>query len=269
MLTDSEFRVLLDRYHRSWKGYRKVRRTPMKRVSKHMKSLGCGSIEEYLDVLAEDRLEEKLLLSFLRITISRFFRDRKLWVNLADTVFPALLQRTDKLKLWSAGCSCGEEVYSLRIQHHMNWSDCSSIEILATDANDACLERAQNGIYQKSSLRELDSHMIATCFLPSVRRNEHVVRPSYRKNIVWKHHDFFTAPPDSEFHAIFLRNNLLTYYSPPIQSTTLDKILRSLLPGGFLIIGSHETLPEISFYLIPTVCSMVYQLPSSQPNRSS
>ena len=106
MLTDSEFRVLLDHYQRSWKGYRKIRRTPMKRVSKHMKSLGCGSIQEYPDVLAEDLAEEELLLSFLRITISRFFRDRKLWISLADMVFPTLLQRTVTLKVWSAGCCC-------------------------------------------------------------------------------------------------------------------------------------------------------------------
>lgn len=264
MLTDSDFRVLLDRYNRSWQGYRKVRKTPMKRVSKHMVSLGCSSIEKYLDVLAKDRAEEELLLSFLRITISRFFRDRKLWTSLADTVIPALLERTETMKIWSAGCSCGEEVYSLSILHHMKWSDRSSLDILATDANDACLERARAGLYQKSSLRELDSQMIATCFLPSGRRNEYMILPRYKQSIVWRHHDFLGEPPDMGFHLILLRNNLLTYYSPDSQAAALNRILQSLVPNGFLITGSHETLPPIGYSLIPTACSMIYQLPEQR-----
>ena len=179
-----------------------------------MKSLGCSSIEEYLDVLDENRAEQETLLFFLRITISRFFRDRKLWTSLADSVFPFLLEQNDALKIWCAGCSCGEEVYSLNILHQMHWATCSSIEILATDANDACLERAQKGIYQKSSLRELGPTMLSTCFHPSVHRNEFAINQTFKKGITWKHHDFFSALPDRGFHAVFLRNNLLTYHCP-------------------------------------------------------
>ncbi len=225
-----------------------------------MESLGCSSIEDYLDVLDENRAEQETLLFFLRITISRFFRDRMLWASLADSVFPFLLEHNDALKIWSAGCSCGEEVYSLNILHQMHWATCSSIEILATDANDACLERAQKGIYQKSSLRELGPTMLSTCFHPSVHRNEFAINQTFKKGITWKHHDFFSALPDRDFHAVFMRNNLLTYHSTSVQSTVLGKILQSLLPGGFLVIGSHEILPPQPFSLVPTACNMIYQL---------
>ena len=260
MITDSDFRLLLERYNRSWHGYRKVRKGPMKRISKHMRSLGCSSIEQYLDTLDENRAEQETLLYFLRITISRFFRDRRLWTSLADVVFPCLLEHSGALKIWCAGCSCGEEVYSLNILHQMQWGAVSSLEILATDANDACLERAQNGIYQKSSLRELKPDMLASCFQPSVQRNEFVITETFQKNITWRHHDFFGALPDSGFHVIFLRNNLLTYHSPAVQSTVLERILQSLMVGGFLVIGSHETLPPQPFNLVPTGCDMIYQL---------
>ena len=235
----------------------------MKRISKHMDSLGCGSIEAYLEVLDENRAEQEMLLFFLRITISRFFRDRKLWNNLTDFVFPFLVEQSDVLKIWCAGCSCGEEVYSLNIWHQMYWATCSSIEILATDANDACLERAQKGIYQKSSLRELGPNMLSTCFHPSAQRNEFAINQPFKKGITWKHHDFFDALPDRSFHAVFLRNNLLTYHSPSVQSIVLDRILESLLPGGFLVIGSQETLPPQAFNLAPTACNMIYQLQES------
>ena len=228
-----------------------------------MESLGCSSIEEYLNVLDENRAERETLLFFLRITISRFFRDRKLWTSLADSVFPTLLEHNDALKIWCAGCSCGEEVYSLNILHQKHWATCSSIEILGTDANDACLERAQKGIYQKSSLRELGPAMLSTSFHPSVRRNEFAIKQTFKKGITWKHHDFFSSLPDRGFHAVFLRNNLLTYHCPGVQSIVLDMILQSLLPGGFLVIGSHEILPPQSFNLAPTACNMIYQLQES------
>ena len=263
MITDSDFRLLLDHYHRSWQGYKKVRKSPMKKISKHLKSLGCNSIKEYLDVLDEKPDEQETLLLFLRITISRFFRDKKLWTNLTDSVFPFLLEQNDVLKIWCAGCSCGEEVYSLNILHQMYWATYSSIEILATDANIVCLERAQKGIYQKSSLRELGPNMLSNCFHPSTHRNQFAINQAFKKSITWKHHDFFDALPDRGFHAVFLRNNLFTYHSPGIQSIVLDRVLQSLLPGGFLIIGSHETLPPQAFNLIPTVCNMIYQLQES------
>jgi chemotaxis protein methyltransferase CheR len=225
-----------------------------------MKSLGCSSIEEYLDILNENRAEQEVLQFFLRITISRFFRDRELWTSLTEYVFPYLLEQNDALKIWCAGCSCGEEVYSLKILHQMHWAACSSIEILATDANDACLERAQKGIYQKSSLREVEPTLFSTCFHQSAHRNEFTINRRLMKGITWKHHDFFSALPDRGFHAVFLRNNLLTYHSPGVQAIVLGRILQSLIPGGFLVVGSHETLPPQPFNLSPTACSMIYQL---------
>lgn len=225
-----------------------------------MENLGCNSVEQYLDVLVEDSVEEKVLLFYLRITISRFFRDRTLWSSLADIVFPALLQRTDTLKVWSAGCSCGEEPYSISILHHSNWSDYSRIAIMATDANESCLERGRNGIYQKSSLRDLDSRLLTSCFVLSDRHNEYRIQPLYKRNISWVRHDFFTAPPDRGFHIIFLRNNLLTYYRPQAQSVALGFILESLLPHGYLITGARETLPDVPCELVRRGnCGMIYQ----------
>jgi chemotaxis methyl-accepting protein methylase len=111
MIADSDFRLLLEHYHRSWQGYRKVRKSPMKRIGKHMESLGCSAIEEYLDGLDENRAERETLLFFLRITISRFFRYRKLWTSLADSVSPFLLKQNTITRLmfnrlsWTGSCS--------------------------------------------------------------------------------------------------------------------------------------------------------------------
>lgn len=261
MLTDADFKKLLDHYGRPWRGFRKVRKGVVKRIRKHMASLNCNSISEYIDTLESRPIEEEILQSHLRITISRFNRDRQLWDYLADHALPRLLQQTDKLKIWSAGCSCGEEVYSLKILWHMHFSSYPAISILATDANPNCLERAQAGIYQKSSLREISEDIVSNCFIQSKSQNEYAILPLFQENIIWQQHNFLSLPPDEKFHVIFLRNNLLTYYNSTLQFAALSNILRSLSPGGYLVTGSHEILPELLFSLKSLKrCNMVFQL---------
>ncbi len=261
MLTDADFRKLLDHYDRPWRGFRKVRKGVLKRIRGHMASLHCSSISEYIDILKRYPAAEEILQSHLRITISRFNRDRYLWDYLAEHTFPCLLQQSDRLRIWSAGCSCGEEVYSLKIVWHRHFSAYPAIRILATDANAKCLERAQAGIYQKTSLREISEDSVSRYFFRSLDQNGYAVRPQIKENIVWQQHNFLSPPPDETFHIIFLRNNLLTYYNDPLKSAALNAILSTLTPGGYLVIGSHETLPELLFSLACSEkCSMVFQL---------
>ena len=261
MITDSDFRILLDHCNRPWQGFRKVRKGVLKRIRSHMASLHCSSIAEYIDTLKRYPVEEEILQSHLRITISRFNRDRFLWDYLADHLFPCLLQQTDNLKIWSAGCCCGEEVYSLKLLWHMHFSSYPAIRILATDANPKCLARAQAGIYQKTSLREISEDAVSRFFVRSLEQNGYAIRPQFKANIVWQRHDFLSSPPDETFDIIFLRNNLLTYYNDPLKSAALKRILSTLTPGGYLVIGSHEGLPEALFSLARSEkCSMVFQL---------
>ncbi len=261
MLTDTDFKRLLDHYDRPWRGFRKVRKRVMKRVRRHMTSLHCNSLSEYLEALQRYPLEEEILQAHLRITISRFNRDKFLWNYLAEHTFPSLLQYTDELNIWSAGCSCGEEVYSLKILWDMHFSSYPAMRILATDANPICLKRAQAGIYQRSSLREIAEDTVSQCFVRSKNQDRFAIRPQFKKNIVWQQHNFLSPPPAEKFHIIFLRNNLLTYHKDPLLSVALSKILSTLSLGGYLVIGSHETLPERVFRLVRVEkCTMVYQL---------
>ncbi len=268
MITDAGFRKLLDHYDRPWRGFRKVRKGVLKRIRRHMASLHCSSVSEYIDILQRCPIEEEILQSHLRITISRFNRDRYLWDFLAEHTFPCLLQRTDKLKIWSPGCSCGEEVYSLKILWHLHFSSYPAIRILATDANSNCLERAQAGIYQKTSLREISEDTVSRLFVRSPDQNGYAVRPQLKENIAWQQHNFLSQPPDETFHLIFLRNNLLTYYNEELKSAALNNILTTLSPGGYLVIGSHETLPETLLSLVCSEkCSMVFQLRNDGDHR--
>lgn len=261
MLNDSDFRRLLNHYEMPWRGYRKVRKGVMKRIRRHMTLLRCRSASEYISLLDSDRAKEETLHGLLKVTISRFYRDTYLWEHLAKHIIPNLRQQTDTIKIWSAGCSCGEEVYSLKILFSMSFQSSPALNILATDAHTKCLERAQKGRYKKSSLKELSEHTVSRFFIQSQNRKEFMILPELRENIVWQHHNFLSNPPDAKFHIIFLRNNLLTYYNEHIQKVALCKIMKTLVHGGYLITGSHETLPPLELPLVRSEkCKMVYQL---------
>jgi len=162
-------------------------------------------------------------------------------------VFPDIVADCgDTVRVWSAGCSCGEEAYSVAIlwdQFFWKRPDTPHPEIWATDNNPEALARAEAGVYESSSLREVDQELRDKYF--SSLGDFFVVSDRLRRGIQWMNHDIVVDhPPAREFHLILLRNNLLTYYQKPLQEAALDRVLKCLAQGGFLVVGAHERLPE-------------------------
>ena len=157
MLDDHDFRVLLNHLDRPWSGYRKVRKGVKKRVRRHMIQLSCTTIQDYLQRIDQYPDAWTQCQDFLAVTISRFFRDRQLWEHLQKRILPDLAQRfSERLRTWSAGCANGEEPYSLFMVAAAAFeaiSDMGTIQILATDANIGCLQRAREGRFPESSLK--------------------------------------------------------------------------------------------------------------------
>ncbi len=243
MLNDTDFKYLLDELHRPWRGYRKVRKGVMKRIRRHMRSLECTTVKSYLDVLYKNPGEWITCQACLRVTISRFFRDRQLWNCLKEKVLPDLLQfNPEHLRIWSTGCACGEEAYSMAILWY-ELNAATALDLLATDDDLNCLDRARTGCYSQSSLRELSPVQVQGNFAINQAGDEFCINAHLKNNITWSQHNFLQSPPESDFHLIFLRNNLLTYYLEPHLSDSLQNILKVIVPGCYLVIGSHERLP--------------------------
>ena len=115
-MDDHQFKQLLDFFNRSWKGYRKVRKGVKKRITRHMQAAGCRQIKAYLHLLEEDKTARKTCEQLLTVSISRFFRDRRVWETLREELLPEMTAgRSEPVKFLSAGCARGEEVYSFRI----------------------------------------------------------------------------------------------------------------------------------------------------------
>jgi len=262
---DEQFRQILRFFGLSWSGYRRVRRGVMKRLRAHMLALECRNLKEYLQRLEMDTEERQKSERFMDVSISRFFRDRLLWQALEGEVLPGLiLGAREGIRVWSAGCACGEEAYSLKIvwQTLRNRFDrLPELELWATDANPVFLERGREGIYTPSSLKELPDRLRSTSFECLPRKNRFALSASLKKDIVWRLHNLVSEdPPSSDFHLVFLRNNLLTYYEKRRQIPAFGRVVSALREGGVLVIGDQEKLPLESPQLIPLpCCPMIFE----------
>ena len=247
-MDDDQFRQLLDWFDFSWSGYRKVRKGVKKRISRHMQELKCSNINAYLDLLNKSAELRQDCEKRMSVSISRFFRDRQLWHDLADDVLPGMIETEKKaLRVWSAGCARGEEVYSFKIVwDHLSkkYQQLPEIEIVATDIHPDYIDKARAGVYAKSSMKEVPQEVREHYFDIGKSGNRFDIKAAFKKGIEWKVQDIFSDPPGSAFDMIFLRNNLLTYYKAHLKIEGLKRVLKALAPAGWLIVGSHEKLPS-------------------------
>ncbi len=245
---ESEFAAMLDRFALSPEGYRKVRKGVQKRIVRHMQELRCPSMKAYLERLDTDGAAEHEARRLMDVSISRFFRDELLWRTLEAEILPSLIaEHPGGVRAWSAGCALGQEAYSLRILWALLAEKTTSmppLELWATDVNPAYLKRAIEGIYPAGALARIPAEKRPRFFRPAGRASFRVV-DELRQGIRWQVHDLTAdQPPARDFHLIFLRNNLLTYYRDEIVEAALPVIAGSLVMDGFLVIGQKEHLPD-------------------------
>jgi len=263
-MDDEQFRQILDYFGLSWKGYRKVRKGVKKRLSRYMQDHGLRGMKSFLSALAKHQGQRAEVEKLLSVSISRFFRDRKVWRAIEESLLPEIVAAKPlKMKVWSAGCARGEEAYSFRILYE-EWGKTGvripELELWATDLNPEYLSQAQKGVYSSASLKEVPEEWRKNYFSP-VGENRWGVADSLKEGIRWKvHHLICHAPPAKDFQIIFLRNNLLTYYQNETMKSALAKIIEALSSQGFLFIGSHERMPKIFSGVEPTLHhSAIYQ----------
>lgn len=253
-MTDDQFRRILEHFQRPWKGYRKVRKGVKKKLSKHMEEPAAVKMDDYLHILDTDAEARKEAEKRLTVTISRFFRDRKLWEDLEQHAFPALLRNwPGSVRVWSAGCAGGEEPYSVAIVWDHTFSggpNSPALSILGTDSNPEVLARAQKGVYSASSLKDMPEALKEQYFDAGTNARRFKLVDRIKDYVTWERRDLVRDdPPKRTFHLVFLRNNLLTYFEPHLLAWALPRIVDTIVAEGFLVIGSQESMPRIDLPL--------------------
>jgi chemotaxis protein methyltransferase CheR len=239
----------LPRLGLSWRGFRKVRGQVCKRIARRMGELGLASAADYRQRLGSDPAEWDVLDGLCRITISTFFRDRAVWERLRNEILPGTarlaLRRGDAaLACWSAGCASGEEPYGIAILYRLAIAPAFrglGLSVVATDAEEAVLERARRACFAPGSLRALPPQWIPWAF----ERQEGALclRPEFREDVRFRREDIRRTMPDGPFHVVLCRNLVFTYFDDVLQRRILDRIAARIVPGGVLVVGAHESLP--------------------------
>ena len=261
-MDDRQFRRVLEALGYSFEGYRRVRKGVKKRLRRHMRALGCRTMEAYLDRLAASREVHAACIRRMAVPISRFWRDRDFWESLQTFWLPALQQRFGRtLAAWSAGCACGEEAYSLAMAERESRvpgppENGALLVIMATDLNPVVLAKARAGVYPASSLREVPAHLVDRYFVPLRRRRRYRIRSELFGNIHWRRQAIEAASSEGPFHLILLRNNVLTYRDDAGRRGVLAQVAAQLHPGGLLAIGWKESLPIGMSGLTPAAAAL-------------
>lgn len=247
-MDDHQFHRLLAHFGFSQEGYRRVRKGVKKRLRRHMQELGCQRLTSYLETIEAVPHRRSECLRRLSVPISRFMRDEEFWETLTADMLPHLVRRFGApLAVWSAGCACGEEAYSLVISDRsIDRSPTTArplLNILATDRNPANLVRARKGVYPRSSFRELRPYLLTRHFTPLRGGRRFRIRSELQSGIEWLCCDINDLPVSNRFHLVLLRNNILTYGNRAGREQGLQRVVDRLQPGGVLVIGRRERLP--------------------------
>lgn len=234
-----------------WRGFRNLRRQVCRNIAARIAALELADVAAYRALLERDPGEWRALEGLCRVTISRFWRDSAIWEALADVVLPSLTASASArgaraLRAWSAGCASGEEPYTLLLLHTYGLKDSSlPLELIATDRDEVLLARAAHACYAEGTLRDLPAALKSAGFERSGDAREPLcLRPALRGRVRFLEQDLRREQPDGPFDLVFCRNVAFTYFDEAAQRAVLARMHSLLVPGGALVIGGHEKLPE-------------------------
>jgi chemotaxis protein methyltransferase CheR len=243
-----------------------VKRTLLEsRLQKRMRETGSASFESYYEyVFSSEGLEKELVHMMDVITTNKtdFFRESKHFDYLVETALPALLNGEEnggkrKVSCWSAGCSSGEEPYTLAmvLSEYVRNHRGISFSILATDISTRVLGKAMLGIYREDLIAPVPMQMRKRYLMRSRDRSKATVRiiPDLRSKIVFQRLNFMQDGYglNASVDIIFCRN-VLIYFDSKTQERVVNNLCRYLNPGGYLFTGHSETLHSLDVPLVQT-----------------
>ncbi len=223
------------------------RSTLLRRIRRRMDLHRIPSLAAYARLLEGSPAELDLLAREVLIGVTAFFRDRDVWQVLCEQALPKLLSGCEDgttLRAWVAGCSTGEEAYSLAMGFREavdvvpTRSRCR-LQIFATDLNPDAIDRARRGCYAGPLRGEVSAARLARFFTPQGQGWR--VTSEIREMVVFAPHDVGHDPPFTRLDLISCRN-LLIYLTAPLQRRLLPLFHYSLRPGGLLLLGSSEAV---------------------------
>jgi chemotaxis methyl-accepting protein methylase/predicted nucleic acid-binding Zn-ribbon protein len=226
------------------------RNTLYRRIERRMGIHQIDKIATYVRYLQENSQELDLLFKELLIGVTSFFRDPLAWEQLREEILPALLasRAAGPLRAWVAGCSTGEEAYSLAMafkeaMEKLKPRKSFTLQIYATDLDPDAIDKARQGVFLKNISADVSPERLSRFFVQEERGYR--VRAEIREMVIFAPHSLILDPPFTKLDILSCRN-LLIYLTPEIQKKLFPLFHYSLNPGGILFLGSAETVGDFT-----------------------
>ncbi len=201
---------------------------------------------EYLKFLKDNKPEQDILYQDMLIPVTAFFRDPKVFENLTESVLPQIIKNkgdNDPIRVWVAGCSTGEEAYSIAIcLNEFLGERTDKIQIFATDISEPAITKARSGVYSNADIINISPARLNEFFIKS--STGYTLKKSVRDSCVFALHNFIKDPPFGKMDLITCRN-VLIYMQPYLQKKALTTFHYSLKPKGFLFLGKTESVNAV------------------------
>jgi len=217
----------------------------LRRIYLKVRSRGHKDLGSYYRVLSRSPEELEHLFQYLTINVTEFFRNPAAFQYLETTILPRVMPEhsiNGTFEVWSAGCSSGEEPYSLAISllraaklHGVK----TTFHILATDVDRAILKQAKEGVYSREALKNMSAEEIKQFFTQEGK--SYRICSEVRNHVTFRDSDLLREKPGS-MHSIIVCRNLLIYFSRENQERIITGFSRNIRQGGYLMLGKAETL---------------------------
>ncbi len=217
-----------------------------RRIAVRMRATGAHSYQQYSDVLDRDVREYERLLDALTINVTKLFRNWETYETVGRTIVPALWARNDgEIVVWSAGCSSGEEAYSLAVLFHRHAEAAGElhrlprVRIIGTDIDRESLASAERGVFQEAAFGDTPPTIRTRYFSDSTPSR---IDPAVGRLVSFERRDLLSeGPPAVRMHLIVCRN-VIIYFDRETQERLFERFHDLLVPDGYLVLGKVETL---------------------------
>jgi chemotaxis protein methyltransferase CheR len=228
-----------------------------RRVHTLMHNWGFEEYGTFFKLLQEDPDKRKKFLDYITINVTEFFRNPPRWEMLREFVFPKLLALpSDRFFFWSAGCSSGEEAYSLAI---LALEAGVNASVLAVDVDEGAIARAKAGIYEEKQLVNVPERLRRRYFRRT-QEGSYEVSQGVRDLVTFRRANLLTFPFPRNRHLVLCRN-VVIYFSNETKRKLYEKFFDCLAPGGFLVIGTTEQIFDYASIGFRQEGSFLYRKP--------
>mgnify|MGYP000501212030 CR=1 FL=1 len=223
--------------------------TLIRRVVRRMSVNKSQTIRDYLNYVEDNENELEILYKEFLIGVTKFFRDNMAFDYIEKEIIPKIFKNKslkDNIKIWSVGCSSGEEAYSLAIlvREYMEINNIIiDVKIFATDLDKEVIHKANKGVFTESIVADVSLGLLKKYFIK--KDDLYVISPVIRKMIIFSQHNVAQDPPLTKMDLISCRN-LLIYLQPNLQQKIIGGFHYSLKPDKFLFLGPSESIGQFS-----------------------